>query len=61
MKYKVSNQEHTEIIEASTKWEAEADFINKHYPTTLDDDLSDLEIEVQEALRELVCLSEGKD
>ena len=47
MFYRVFNEEFEEIINAKSKWEAEAEFISMHYPTKLDDDLPNLEIEVE--------------
>ena len=47
MIYRVFNEQFEEIINAKHKWEAEAEFISMHYPTKLDDDLPNLEIEVE--------------
>lgn len=47
--FKVSNYDYVDYILAMDKISAEAEFIYRNYPTKLDDDLPDLEIEVEEA------------
>lgn len=47
MIWEVKNDWFREILEADTKEEAEAKFLRIHYPTKLDDDLPDLNIEVE--------------
>jgi hypothetical protein len=46
--FKVSNYEYTDYILATNKISAKAEFIYRNYPTKLDDDLPNLEIEVLE-------------
>lgn len=52
MLYQVTTTYITDIIEANTKWEAEAEFLRRHFPTKLDDDLPNLEIDIEEAKQE---------